>query len=278
MFKQSNSFTKLINEASNEISPVILQDRIELCSMIYYKEFIIWPFLVTIRHTTCILFSKSNSIVCLSQPKWKLLNQWTLWSGISHHGLGLQSSCSCSNHIILAYVIMTLLPFLVSFSCRISNITMETAVEEESSEVRKGMARLIESCICPIGYTGLSCQVMVPLSPWHLMEPFSLYFFCGEQSELSTKLIDQQNLTDCQLRIIRSFHCINLCLASVSLTFYLSIHGMSPSPTRPPLSLSTWPASLHNLSLSYLSMWRSVLQDFSVSHFLSCHLTVKSHC
>lgn len=160
---------------------------------------------------------------------------------------------------------------------------METAVEEDSSEVRKGMARLIESCICPIGYTGLSCQVMVPVSPWHLMKPFSLYFFSGEQSELSTKLINQQTLTDCQLRIIRSFHCINLSLTlpslpGVSLTSYLSVHGMSPSPTCPPLSSSTWPASLSNLPLSYLSMCRSVLQVFSVSHCLSCQLTVKSHC
>ncbi|XP_069033643.1 laminin subunit alpha-1 [Embiotoca jacksoni] len=44
---------------------------------------------------------------------------------------------------------------------RISNISMEMAVEvdlEEESEVRGGVARLIESCICPPGYTGLSCQ------------------------------------------------------------------------------------------------------------------------
>ncbi|KAI3355620.1 hypothetical protein L3Q82_018448 [Scortum barcoo] len=44
---------------------------------------------------------------------------------------------------------------------RISNITMETAVEAElaeGSEVRGVVARLIESCICPSGYTGLSCQ------------------------------------------------------------------------------------------------------------------------
>ncbi|XP_059205207.1 laminin subunit alpha-1 [Centropristis striata] len=39
---------------------------------------------------------------------------------------------------------------------RISNITMETAVEEESET--GGVARLIESCICPPGYRGLSCQ------------------------------------------------------------------------------------------------------------------------
>ncbi|XP_042350009.1 laminin subunit alpha-1-like [Plectropomus leopardus] len=39
---------------------------------------------------------------------------------------------------------------------RISNITMETAVEAESEE--GGVARLIESCTCPPGHTGLSCQ------------------------------------------------------------------------------------------------------------------------
>uniref|UniRef100_H3D7M5 Laminin, alpha 1 n=1 Tax=Tetraodon nigroviridis TaxID=99883 RepID=H3D7M5_TETNG len=42
---------------------------------------------------------------------------------------------------------------------RISNITMETAVEAaEGSEVIGDLARSIESCICPTGYTGLSCQ------------------------------------------------------------------------------------------------------------------------
>uniref|UniRef100_A0A665TLL1 Laminin, alpha 1 n=1 Tax=Echeneis naucrates TaxID=173247 RepID=A0A665TLL1_ECHNA len=42
---------------------------------------------------------------------------------------------------------------------RISNITLETAmVLDEGSQVERNVARLIESCICPTGYTGLSCQ------------------------------------------------------------------------------------------------------------------------
>ncbi|KAK7893586.1 hypothetical protein WMY93_022738 [Mugilogobius chulae] len=44
---------------------------------------------------------------------------------------------------------------------RIANITMETAVEEEA-EVTGDMARQIESCDCPWGYSGLSCQNCAP--------------------------------------------------------------------------------------------------------------------
>lgn len=51
---------------------------------------------------------------------------------------------------------------LFMFSFRISNVTMETAVQEApGSEVIGGVARLIESCVCPTGYSGLSCQVMM---------------------------------------------------------------------------------------------------------------------
>ncbi|KAL6097440.1 lama1 [Pungitius sinensis] len=56
---------------------------------------------------------------------------------------------------------------------RISNITMETAVEAELDE--GNVARLIESCICPPGYTGLSCQ------------DCASGFFRQPLSELSTK-------------------------------------------------------------------------------------------
>ncbi|XP_056439932.1 laminin subunit alpha-1 [Gadus chalcogrammus] len=45
---------------------------------------------------------------------------------------------------------------------RIANITMETALEEELSGVAGGVARYIESCDCPPGYAGLSCQECSP--------------------------------------------------------------------------------------------------------------------
>uniref|UniRef100_A0A8C5AUH5 Laminin subunit alpha 1 n=1 Tax=Gadus morhua TaxID=8049 RepID=A0A8C5AUH5_GADMO len=45
---------------------------------------------------------------------------------------------------------------------RIANITMETALEEELSGVTGGVARYIESCDCPPGYAGLSCQECSP--------------------------------------------------------------------------------------------------------------------
>lgn len=55
-------------------------------------------------------------------------------------------------------------PFLAILHFRISNITMETAVEtNEGSEFSGDMARSIESCICPTGYTGLSCQVNIQI-------------------------------------------------------------------------------------------------------------------
>ncbi|XP_061614328.1 laminin subunit alpha-1 isoform X2 [Phyllopteryx taeniolatus] len=41
---------------------------------------------------------------------------------------------------------------------RISNITMETAVKANESQARTGAARPIESCSCPPGYAGMSCQ------------------------------------------------------------------------------------------------------------------------
>uniref|UniRef100_A0A3B4APT8 Uncharacterized protein n=1 Tax=Periophthalmus magnuspinnatus TaxID=409849 RepID=A0A3B4APT8_9GOBI len=62
---------------------------------------------------------------------------------------------------------------------RISNITMETAVEEEA-QITGGVARQIELCDCPWGYSGLSCQECAP------------GFFRQPVSELSPR--NQRNL------------------------------------------------------------------------------------
>lgn len=48
--------------------------------------------------------------------------------------------------------------FFVSLS-RISNISMETAVDVDEAPEGMEVARLVEMCECPPGYAGLSCQV-----------------------------------------------------------------------------------------------------------------------
>lgn len=48
--------------------------------------------------------------------------------------------------------------FFLSLS-RISNISMETAVDVDEAPEGMEVARLVEMCECPPGYAGLSCQV-----------------------------------------------------------------------------------------------------------------------
>uniref|UniRef100_A0A3P8W854 Laminin, alpha 1 n=1 Tax=Cynoglossus semilaevis TaxID=244447 RepID=A0A3P8W854_CYNSE len=71
---------------------------------------------------------------------------------------------------------------------RISNITMETAVESEPEELAYRMrdaVRLIESCSCPPGYSGLSCQECAP------------GYFRQSQSELSSQSRKSMVVTPC---------------------------------------------------------------------------------
>ncbi|KAM9332589.1 laminin subunit alpha-1 [Pholidichthys leucotaenia] len=71
---------------------------------------------------------------------------------------------------------------------RIANITMETAVKadlEEESEVSVSVVRLIESCICPLGYGGLSCQEC------------AAGFFRQPQSELSSQRLKSVFVPSC---------------------------------------------------------------------------------
>ncbi|XP_069368064.1 laminin subunit alpha-1 isoform X2 [Paralichthys olivaceus] len=89
----------------------------------------------------------------MTEHKWKYFNSVSE-KAVSH--TDFMSVLSNVQYVIIKASYGTRLQ-----QSRISNITMATAREvesEEGSEVTGGVARLIESCICPPGYTGLSCQ------------------------------------------------------------------------------------------------------------------------
>ncbi|XP_078100457.1 laminin subunit alpha-1 [Sander vitreus] len=85
----------------------------------------------------------------MTEHKWKYFNSVSE-KPVSH--ADFMSVLSDVEYVIIKASYGTLLQ-----QSRISNITMETAVEAGLDE-EGGVARLIESCICPPGYTGLSCQ------------------------------------------------------------------------------------------------------------------------
>ncbi|KAG7222971.1 hypothetical protein INR49_029193 [Caranx melampygus] len=100
----------------------------------------------------------SNSIrtqhdIRMTEHKWKYFNSVSE-KAVSH--ADFMSVLSNVQYIIIKASYGTRL-----HQSRISNITMEMAVEanlEEDSEIGGAVARLIESCSCPPGYSGLSCQ------------------------------------------------------------------------------------------------------------------------
>ncbi|KAM7369500.1 hypothetical protein PAMP_010819 [Pampus punctatissimus] len=97
------------------------------------------------------------------------------------YGMGLQQSRYTHTHTnghnsdIISYasdIICSSSDVLMYCSVRISNITMETAVDAEEAE--GDVARLIETCICPLGHAGLSCQECAPgyfHQPWSELLP-----------------------------------------------------------------------------------------------------------
>ncbi|XP_029282402.1 laminin subunit alpha-1-like, partial [Cottoperca gobio] len=84
----------------------------------------------------------------MTEHKWKYFNSVSE-NSVSH--ADFMSVLSDVEYVIIKASYGTRLQ-----QSRISNITMETAVKAESGE--GGVARQIESCTCPPGYSGLSCR------------------------------------------------------------------------------------------------------------------------
>ncbi|KAM8731402.1 laminin subunit alpha-1 isoform 1-T1 [Acanthopagrus schlegelii] len=96
---------------------------------------------------------RSQHVIRMTEHKWKYFNSVSEKS-VSH--ADFMSVLSNIEYIIIKASYGTRLQ-----QSRISNITMETALEAELGEGlhgKGGVARFIESCVCPPGYTGLSCQ------------------------------------------------------------------------------------------------------------------------
>ncbi|XP_029698573.1 laminin subunit alpha-1 isoform X2 [Takifugu rubripes] len=94
---------------------------------------------------------RTNHEIRMTEHKWKYFNS------VLETSVGRSDFMSVLGNI--EYVLIKASYGSRLQQSRISNITMETALEnEDGSEVGGDMARSIESCICPTGYTGLSCQ------------------------------------------------------------------------------------------------------------------------
>ncbi|XP_065805141.1 laminin subunit alpha-1 [Labrus bergylta] len=86
-------------------------------------------------------------------------HNWKYFNSVSEDSVTRSDFLSVINNI--EYIIIKASYGSRLQQSRISNITMETSLEAESlerSEIGVSVVRHIESCICPTGYTGLSCQ------------------------------------------------------------------------------------------------------------------------
>ncbi|CAJ1081613.1 laminin subunit alpha-1 isoform X3 [Xyrichtys novacula] len=96
---------------------------------------------------------KTKHDIRMTEHKWKYFNS------VSDKSVTRSDFLSVINN--LEYIAIKASYGTTLLQSRISNITMETALGAESlgdPESDVGVARHIESCICPLGYAGLSCQ------------------------------------------------------------------------------------------------------------------------
>uniref|UniRef100_A0A3P8WGE8 Laminin subunit alpha-1 n=1 Tax=Cynoglossus semilaevis TaxID=244447 RepID=A0A3P8WGE8_CYNSE len=114
------------------------------------------------------------------------MHKWKYFNSVSEKAVSRDDFMSVLSSI--QYIIIKASYGTKLQQSRISNITMETAVESEPEELAYRMrdaVRLIESCSCPPGYSGLSCQECAP------------GYFRQSQSELSSQSRKSMVVTPC---------------------------------------------------------------------------------
>ncbi|MEQ2289431.1 hypothetical protein AMECASPLE_032953, partial [Ameca splendens] len=100
------------------------------------------------------MVAPSNSIG--TQHNIKLMeHKWKYFNSVSQRAVTHADFLSVLNNI--QYILIKASYGTGLQQSRISNITMERAVSAESGDLQE-RAKLIESCLCPPGYSGLSCQ------------------------------------------------------------------------------------------------------------------------
>ncbi|KAJ8374971.1 hypothetical protein SKAU_G00055510 [Synaphobranchus kaupii] len=97
---------------------------------------------------------KTSQEVPLIEHKWKYFNS------VSDQAVSHSDFMSVLSNV--EYVIVKASYGSGMQQSRISNITLDTAVEAEEGPLGAEQARFIEMCECPSGYAGLSCQECVP--------------------------------------------------------------------------------------------------------------------
>ncbi|TRZ02967.1 hypothetical protein DNTS_026215, partial [Danionella cerebrum] len=106
--------------------------------------------------------ARSTQHIPLTEHKWKYFNS------VSDEAVSHSDFLSVLSN--LEYIIIKASYGSGLKQSRISNISMETALDADDAPVGGEAAELVETCVCPPGYAGLSCQ---ECSPGFFRQPVS---------------------------------------------------------------------------------------------------------